>query len=154
MAEVQYLSRDDPRMQFRIYGKTVQLPRDKTVYGEVVIDEEKKERVEPFYKYAKDTPPVESWKETYLRIVAEQLKATTGQACNHVVVNQYPDGDSYIGYHRDKDETFEIGSSRVARWARQNPFCCLQDRCLCWVRRPMPSGSMRSQRVRRCWVAA
>ena len=40
-----------------------------------------------------------------------QLKATTGQACNHVVVNQYPDGDSYIGYHQDKDETFEIGSS-------------------------------------------
>ncbi|MDR3571219.1 MAG: hypothetical protein P4L81_03400, partial [Candidatus Pacebacteria bacterium] len=27
--QVQYLARDDPRMQFRIYGKSVQLPRDK-----------------------------------------------------------------------------------------------------------------------------
>lgn len=72
-SDVQFLSREDPRMQFRIYGKTVQLPRDKAVYGEVVVDEDKKERVEPFYKYAKDTPPVESWKVMFLQVVQDQI---------------------------------------------------------------------------------
>lgn len=109
--EVQYLGRDHPSLQFRIYGKTVQLPRDKAVYGEVTVDEEKKERVEPFYKYAKDTPLVASWAGMHAKILAEQIKEISGQACNHLVVNQYPDGNSYIGEHRDKDGSFEPGSS-------------------------------------------
>ncbi|MDR3571722.1 MAG: alpha-ketoglutarate-dependent dioxygenase AlkB [Candidatus Pacebacteria bacterium] len=112
--QVQYLARDDPRMQFRIYGKSVQLPRDKAVYGEVVVDEEKKERIEPFYKYAKDTPRVESWdfEDSVFKRMAEQVFVRGGrQVCNHLVVNQYRSGDDYIGDHRDKDETFVPGSS-------------------------------------------
>lgn len=108
---VTFLQRDDPRMQFRIYGKTMQLPRDKAVYGEVKINEEEKEREEPFYKYAKDTPAVECWKDSMLESIASQIKNSTGQSCNHVVVNQYRSGNDYIGDHRDKSETFEVDSS-------------------------------------------
>ena len=110
-SSITYLSRDDPRMQFRIYGKEVKLPRDKAVLGEIEIDEEKKERIEPFYRYAKDTPPVEDWKGTVLKEIQGYITEDMDQSCNHVVVNQYRDGKDYIGYHHDKSKTFELGSS-------------------------------------------
>jgi len=110
-ASIVYLDRQDHRMQFHIYGKTVSLPRDKAVFGEIKHDEEKKERVEPFYRYAKDTPPVEDWKGTILQSVQQDIQTRMGQECNHVVVNQYRNGNDYIGFHHDKDKTFVAASS-------------------------------------------
>ena len=102
---ITYLDRNDPRMQFHIYGKTMSLPRDKSV------DKYKQERVELFYRYAKDTPPVEDWKDTILKDVSSEIELNLGQDCNHVVVNQYRDGNDYIGFHHDKSQTFvEISS--------------------------------------------
>lgn len=123
-SSIMFLSRSDPRMQFHIYGKTISLPRDKAVYGEIEVDEESKERVEPFYRYAKDTPMVEDWKGTVLKEVKEYVHEDFGQACNHVVVNQHRDGSDYIGFHHDKSQTFEpessvltisLGASRILR---------------------------------------
>ena len=110
-SSITYLDRNDPRMQFHIYGKTMCLPRDKAVYGDVKIDEEKKERVEPFYRYAADTPMVEGWQGTVLEEVQGYVKDDLDQVCNHVVVNQYRGGEDYIGFHHDKSKTFEEGSS-------------------------------------------
>lgn len=108
---ITYLSRDDPRMKFKIYGKTLSLPRDKAVYGEIKMDERTGQQIEPFYRYAKDTPPVEDWKDTILKTVADDLIQRSGQECNHVVVNQYRNGKDYIGFHHDKSKTFVMGSS-------------------------------------------
>lgn len=108
---IMYLARNDPRMQFHIYGKTMSLPRDKAVYGEIEVDQERKQRVEPFYRYAKDTPMVQDWKGTVLKEVQGYVEDDLDQVCNHVVVNQYRDGNDHIGFHHDKDKTFEEGSS-------------------------------------------
>ena len=108
---VQWLDRADPRMQFKLYGKVLQLPQDKAVYGDVKFDEEKNERVEPYYKYAKDTPPVESWHDSTLEVLSEFIAKKSGQVCNHVVINQYRSGDDHISFHHDKSKSFEPGSS-------------------------------------------
>jgi len=112
--EVEYRSRDDPSLQFKIFGHTRQMPRDKAFYGQVEVDlnqPPEQQRVEPFYKYAKDVPPVDCWFGMHLETMADQIQESSGQACNHVVVNQYRSGDDYIGDHRDKDASFEPGSS-------------------------------------------
>ena len=77
---VTYLARTDPRMLFKIYGKSLKFPRDKAFYGNVTV--ENGERVEPFYKYAKDTPPVESWAGSVLEEVKARLQRSCGQPCN------------------------------------------------------------------------
>jgi alkylated DNA repair dioxygenase AlkB len=110
-ASITYLSRQDPRMQFKLYGKTLALPRDKAVCGEIEYDQEKLLRIEPFYKYAVDTPPVEDWKGTILEEMKSVIDERSGQCCNHVVVNQYRSGIDYIGFHHDKSKSFVEGSS-------------------------------------------
>ncbi len=107
---ITYLSRSDPRMQFKIYGKTLCLPRDKAVYGIIHTDSSTGQKIEPYYRYAKDTPPVEDWQGTVLSAIADELAEKMGQACNHVVVNQYRTGADYIGFHHDKSKTFVPGS--------------------------------------------
>ena len=105
---VDYLSRNDPRMLFKIYGKSLEFPRDKAFYGNITV--KNGVLVEPFYKYAKDTPSVKCWKGSVLEEVARDLDRTVGQPCNHVVVNQYQDGSDYVGAHHDKSATFHPGS--------------------------------------------
>lgn len=126
---VTYLSRDDPRMLFKMYGKQFQLPRDKAFYGDVQYKDSdlsvnERIRVEPFYKYAKDTPMVEGWAGTVLEDIARLISKDAGQECNHVVVNQYRNGNDHIGFHHDKSKTFKkksnvltlsLGSSRILR---------------------------------------
>lgn len=106
---VDYLPRTDPRLQFTIFGQQHSFPRDKAFYGRV--REQNGQRVEPFYKYAKDTPPVQNWANSILESIADGLEQTQGQHCNHLVVNQYQDGSDHIGFHHDKSATFYPNSS-------------------------------------------
>jgi alkylated DNA repair dioxygenase AlkB len=96
-------------MLFKIYGRSLEYPLDKAFYGCVTV--KNGERVEPFYKCAKDTAAVKSWAGSVLEQVAAGLKRSCGQPCNHVVVNQYQSGADYIGAHHDKPATFHPGSS-------------------------------------------
>ena len=96
-------------MLFKIYDRSPEYPRDKAFYGSVTV--QNGERVEPFYKYAKDTPLVRSWAGSVLEQVAAGMQRSYGQPCNHVVVNQYQSGADYIGAHHDKPATFHPGSS-------------------------------------------
>lgn len=106
---VEYLLRTDPRLQFKIFGHEHSFPRDKAFYGRV--REQDGQRVEPFYKYAKDTPPVQNWARSILETIADRLEQALGQHCNHLVVNQYQNGADHIGLHHDKSATFHPGSS-------------------------------------------
>jgi len=102
--ELDYVPRD--LMVFRIFNSVLNLPRDKQFYGDV--DENGNV---PMYRYGSDWyPPVKEWTPT-LRQIRDRIKETTGQYCNHVVVNRYTSGDDHIGYHHDKTPDFVEGTS-------------------------------------------
>lgn len=102
--ELEYVPRK--YMVFRIFGKELQLPRDKQFYGDVDEDGST-----PLYRYGSDWyPPVQPWTET-LEKIRDDIFELTGQYCNHVVVNRYSSGSDHIGYHHDKTKDFEEGSS-------------------------------------------
>jgi len=93
-------------MVFKIFGKSMQLPRDKQFYGD--IDEEGNT---PMYRYGSDWyPPVKPWTPV-LEELRDVIQEQTGQYCNHVVVNRYRGGSDHIGYHHDKTPDFVDGSS-------------------------------------------
>ncbi len=118
--QITYLSRQDPRMQFKMYGKQHALPRDKAVLGELSSDPVSGDRVEPFYKYAADTPPVEDWIGTILKDVSGEIETKCEQACNHVVVNQYCSGKDHIGFHFVSNEP-TLSSSSLASVEKSVP---------------------------------
>ena len=89
-------------MTFSIYGKTMQLPRDKAFYGSVAPDGSY-----PLYRYGGNYyPTVQPWTPT-LKIVRDTIEGETGYDCNHVVVNRYLNGNDHIGLHRDKVKDFK-----------------------------------------------
>lgn len=93
------------QMLFTIFKKEFELPRDKAFYGDV--DEL---GIGPLYRYGSKTyPEVMPWPKV-LKDVRDKLYQTTGQYCNHVVVNQYRNGHDHIGFHHDKTKDFVQGS--------------------------------------------
>jgi alkylated DNA repair dioxygenase AlkB len=105
-----FLSRQDPRVQFRMYNRQGPLPRDKAFYGSIRATCNGTQ-IEPYYKYAKVTPQLEDWKGHVLERVAQSVDQGCGQPCNHVVVNHYKDGKDHISFHHDKSASFHPGSS-------------------------------------------
>jgi alkylated DNA repair dioxygenase AlkB len=102
--ELDYVPRE--YMVFRIFGKQLQLPRDKQFYGD--CDEDGST---PLYRYGGEWyPPVLPWTKT-LKKIRDDIYKFTGQYCNHVVVNRYLDGSDHIGYHHDKTGDFEDNTS-------------------------------------------
>ena len=90
-----------PLMIFKIFGKSIQLPRDKGFFGDVYEDGST-----PLYRYGGDWyPAVEEWTPT-LKLIRDKLNETHGQYCNHVVVNRYVNGSDHIGWHHDKTPDF------------------------------------------------
>jgi alkylated DNA repair dioxygenase AlkB len=107
-AELVYVDRST--MTFSIFGRTIELPRDKGFFGDVVADGSSY----PLYRYGgKSYPVVLPWTAT-TRAIRDQLAAATGQYCNHLVANRYRSGADHIGLHRDKDRDFEIINGAAA----------------------------------------
>jgi alkylated DNA repair dioxygenase AlkB len=98
--EVEFLPRS--ALTFSIFGKTVELPRDKQFYGDVDAS-----GAFPLYRYGGDyIPTVHPWAPT-LRDIRDQINSRCQQQCNHCVVNRYQSGADYIGFHQDKIRDFE-----------------------------------------------
>lgn len=101
--EVEFLPRDS--LTFKIYGKTLTLPRDKQFYGDI----DPKGRV-PLYRYSKDyIPVINSW-GPILKELRDKIEKQIGQHCNHLVANRYLNGNDHISYHHDKERDFVEGS--------------------------------------------
>lgn len=102
--EVTFLPRD--LLTFQIFGKSMQLPRDKQFYGDL-----DKDGTVPWYRYGGNyVPTVHSWTAT-LEKLRDKVHQKTGQKCNHAVANRYCNGTDHIGYHHDKVRDFVDGSS-------------------------------------------
>lgn len=102
--EVTYIPRD--QFIFNIFGKALQLPRDKQFYGDVDSDGSF-----PLYRYGGDYMPiVQEWTPT-LKYLRDEVTKQTGQYCNHAVINRYVNGNDHIGYHHDKVKDFTDGTS-------------------------------------------
>jgi alkylated DNA repair dioxygenase AlkB len=123
--ETVYLDRSDTRMRFKIYGKSHGLARNKAILCKMT--ERAGVVMEFYYKYSADTPPAQDWKSTVFERVAHDLEhdaGAHGQACNHVVVNQYRSGTDYIGFHSDKSKIFFPDSSvMTVSLARARTVC-------------------------------
>ncbi len=101
--QVLYLPRT--ALQFSIFGKTFQLPRDKAFFGDVADD-----GTRPLYRYGGTYNPVVKTWTPVLRRLRDRITQAVGQHCNHLVVNRYLNGSDHIGFHRDKDRDFVPGS--------------------------------------------
>jgi len=102
--EVNFLPRS--ALTFKIYGKTLELPRDKQFYGDVEEDGSY-----PLYRYGGSYyPVVNPWTATLLKI-RKIVNEKTDQLCNHLVVNRYLNGSDHIGLHKDKVRDFTPGTS-------------------------------------------
>jgi len=102
-AEDYYIPRE--KLTFSIYGKEMQLPRDKCFFGD-----QGKNGETPLYRYGgKYNPKVNDWIPT-VKLVRDLVEKETGQHCNHCVLNRYVDGSDYIGFHRDKTKDIVDGS--------------------------------------------
>ena len=96
-----WLSRTDPSVAFRIYGKELGVLRDKAIHGDISVD-----GIAPCYRYgSRELAVVNRWTPTleYLRDVIEEK---TGIRTNHCVSNQYRTGKDSIGFHGDKAKDF------------------------------------------------
>ena len=91
--ELVYVSRADPRLQFKIFNAVNQLPRDKSFLGDVSGE------LAPQYRYNppgnNQYPDVMPWGPTteYIR----QLLAAIQFTC-HLVANRYRNGADHIGF--------------------------------------------------------
>jgi alkylated DNA repair dioxygenase AlkB len=106
--DIEYVGRDHPGLQFHMFGKAVQLPRDKAFFGDVDAN-----GVTPLYRYgATEYPEVRPW-PPMLALIRDLCDAAIGhtQHSNHTVVNHYAHGNDYIGYHRDKTPDWVAGTS-------------------------------------------
>lgn len=94
-------------MVFRIFGRTVPLPRDKAFLGDVQAD-----GTYPLYRYNKggDYPAVRPWTPT-TETIRDTLTQSEGQVANHLVANRYRTQDDHIGFHQDKIRDFAEGSA-------------------------------------------
>jgi alkylated DNA repair dioxygenase AlkB len=91
------------RVSYPKYGTVRRTPRMTYCYGQF--------NSEPIARYrGKDftTEPLPVWLDT----LRHSVETTTGRQFNAVILNYYPDGDNYIGWHQD-DETF-LGHKVVA----------------------------------------
>jgi alkylated DNA repair dioxygenase AlkB len=110
--EVDYLPRDTPALQFKIYGKTLQLPRDKQFFSDRTTDGSTY-----LYRYSGPKvgyPVTLDWTPTLQRIrdvLAESMEGYVGQYNTHLVANRYLGGQDHISMHRDKTQDFLDGSS-------------------------------------------
>lgn len=92
--EKYYVARE--LMTFKIYGKKLELPRDKAFFGDNINGKH------PLYRYgAKYYPAVNDWTPTLSKLL-NIIQLETGQICNHLVANRYKNGKDHIGFHRDK----------------------------------------------------
>lgn len=104
--EVEFLPRES--LPFKIYGRTLLLPRDKQFYGDVNPD-----GTFPLYRYGGNfVPPVLPWTPC-LKEIRDIVRGRFGGLYNHTVVNRYVTGEDYIGYHRDKNKDFVTDSSVI-----------------------------------------
>lgn len=91
------------RVTYPKYGTVRRTPRMTYCYGQF--------NKEPVARYrGKDfaTEPLPEWLDT----LRQSVETTTGREFNAVILNYYPDGDNYIGWHQD-DESF-LGHKVVA----------------------------------------
>jgi alkylated DNA repair dioxygenase AlkB len=106
--EITYIPRSE--MTFSIFGKTLELPRDKCFYGKVEADGDY-----PAYRYDRDltkVPVVQDWNTIpLLADCASLISESEGQEVNHLVINRYLDGGDHIGYHQDKVRDFVENSA-------------------------------------------
>eukprot|EP01084_Bolivina_argentea_P278926 476734_1 len=118
--ESEYIPRS--KMTFTIYGKTMELPRDKQFYGDTLQNGYK-----PLYRYGGNyLPKVYDFPKT-LKMLRDKVKEY--QYCNHCVLNRYKNGTDYIGFHRDKTKDFLVnsgviilsfGTERILRFKRDD----------------------------------
>jgi alkylated DNA repair dioxygenase AlkB len=96
---------DRTSMVFRIFGRTVELPRDKQFFGDPV------DGGYYLYRYGGDHyPVVHPWIDS-VRSIRDQLASI--QYCNHAVVNRYLTGADHIGLHHDKVGDWNAGACVV-----------------------------------------
>lgn len=89
--ELKYVDRST--MVFKIFGKSISLPRDKGFYSDI--------NANGSYSLYRYYPIMKLWTPTP-RLIRDCLNDATGENCNHLVANRYMNGNDYIGFHRDK----------------------------------------------------
>ena len=103
-----YVPRSDPALQFKIFDKVNQLPRDKAFLGDV------ENGTSPQYRYNPpgndQYPDVQQWTPA-TKELRDKLCQLYNQYTNHLVANRYVNGQDHIGLHHDKDRDFHQGSS-------------------------------------------
>ena len=103
-----YVPRNNPALQFKIFNKVNQLPRDKAFLGDV------ENGTTPQYRYNPpgndQYPEVQEWTPA-TKELRDKLCQLYNQYTNHLVANRYMNGQDHIGLHHDKDRDFESGSS-------------------------------------------
>jgi len=92
-------------MKFKIFGKEMELRRDKAFFGDLGNDGSS-----PLFRYGFDyNPKVNDWTPT-VKMMRDLVTKETGQYCNHCVLNRYVNGSDYIGYHKDKNKDMRNGT--------------------------------------------
>lgn len=102
--EASFLPRD--QLVFKIFGKTIPLPRDKAFHGFVHSNGST-----PLYRYGGGYYPIVNPWTPAIKQIRDQIEENIGFSNNHVVVNRYLSGNDHIGYHHDKTKDFVLGTS-------------------------------------------
>ena len=84
------------------FGKTVQVPRGQasfTLNAEIHYD----------YKVSGGSPPNVVMSDT-LKEITKEVNAALGTNFNTILLNKYKNGDDCIGFHRDRETGWALGS--------------------------------------------
>lgn len=129
----------DEQSSVVIFGKTIQIPRKQSAYGN------------PGIKYSFSGIQVTSkpWLPILLKI-KEDIEFLTDQKFNFCLVNYYENGTQYIGYHKDDERELGDSPSIVSlSFGQERKFYFKSDNkklpiiklslnhgCLCWMINP------------------
>jgi alkylated DNA repair dioxygenase AlkB len=108
----------------RLFGRTLPVPRRIAWVADAGID----------YRYSGRAHMGTGW-PGWLEDLKSRLRADFGRAFNHLVFNQYRDGEDCMGWHRDDERgvvgevaILSLGATRTLRWrhARSGPSASIR----------------------------
>ena len=89
----------DVRGKVFVYGKEHDMPRFCKSYGKSYTFSKREHKADPIDSIIIDNQP-------FLQLCVNYLKKTTDKNYNQILINWYPDNQSYIGAHSDDESMF------------------------------------------------
>jgi len=81
----------------KIMGRYIDIPRQQVAYGNAGT----------YYNFSGNKVYARGWNDDagqYIYKIKEKIETYTGRQFNFVLINQYNNGDQYIGYHADDED--------------------------------------------------